>query len=221
MTRVLIVDDHPIVLQGCRRVLQDAGVCEVVEAGDAISGYRLFRRARPDVIIVDLSLQGNRLSGLDLIHRMRVHDPRVPILVLSMYSDPYIVSRSLDTGATGYVLKEAGPRDFLDAFQTVRCGKPYLNHDIAIQVAMLGSRRSEGALAELSPRELQTLTLLAEGKPYREIASDLNISYKTVANSCSQLKVKLGARNLPELIRIAVQQLATDSQALLKPKRTP
>jgi DNA-binding NarL/FixJ family response regulator len=215
------VDDHPIVLQGCRRVLQDAGVCEVVEAGDAISGYRLFRRTRPDVIIVDLSLQDNRLSGLDLIHRMRVHDPRIPILVLSMYSDPYIVSRSLDTGATGYVLKEAGPRDFLDAFQTVRRGKPYLNHDIAIQVAMLGSRRSEGALAELSPRELQTLTLLAEGKPYREIARDLNISYKTVANSCSQLKVKLGARSLPELIRIAVQQLATDPQALLKPKRTP
>ncbi|GAA4529781.1 response regulator transcription factor [Chelativorans composti] len=208
MNRVLLVDDHPIVLQGCRRVLEDAGVREVLEAGSAISGYRQFLRSRPDTVIVDLALNGNRLGGLDLIRRMRRHDSRVPILVLSMHTDPHIVSRALESGATGYVLKEAGPRDLLAAFQSVRAGKPYLNHEIAVQVAMLGPRRDAGPYGNLSPRELQLLTLLAEGKAYGEIATELNVSYKTVANSCSLLKEKLGARNLPELIRMAIQYVS-------------
>jgi two-component system invasion response regulator UvrY len=212
MTRVLIIDDHPIVLQGCRRVLQDAGVCEILEASSAVTGYRLYRRNHPEVVIVDLALQGNRLGGLDLVRRMRLHDSRLPILVLSMHSDPFIVSRALQAGATGYVLKDAGPRDFLDAFETVRNGKPYLNHETALQVALLGTRRSIGPLSDLSPRELQTLTLLAEGKPYRQIGLDLNVSYKTVANTCSQLKAKLGARNLPELIRTAIQYVSSSEQ---------
>jgi len=205
VTRVLIVDDHPMVLQGCRRVLEDAGLFEVVEANSAINGYRSFLRRRPHVAIVDLALHGNRLGGLDLIRRMRLQDRRVPLLVLSMHSDPHIVSRALESGATGYVLKDAGPHDFLEAFRAVRSGKPYLNHEIAVKVAMLGPRRGESVLGDLSPRELQTLTLLAEGKPYGEIAHELEVSYKTVVNNCSQLKAKLGARNLPELIRIAIQ----------------
>ncbi|HWK66677.1 MAG TPA: response regulator transcription factor [Rhizobiaceae bacterium] len=210
MTRVLIIDDHPIVLQGCRRVLQDAGVAEILEASSAVTGYRIFRRGNPEVVIVDLALQGNRLGGLDLLRRMRRHNSRVPILVLSMHSDPFIVGRALGAGATGYVLKESGPADFLEAFRTVRVGRPYLNHEIAVQVAMLGTRRNTGPLSELSPRELQALTLLAEGKPYNEIARDLGVSYKTVANTISQLKGKLGARNLPELIRMAVQFLSAE-----------
>lgn len=211
MTRVLLIDDHPIVLQGCRRVLQDAGVCEILEASSAVAGYRHYRRSRPEVIVVDLALQGNSLGGLDLIRRMRLYDNRVPILVFSMHSDPFIVSRALEAGATGYVLKDAGPRDFLEAFQTIRSSTPYLNHEIAVQVALLGTRRRSGPLSDLSPRELQALTLLAEGKPYSQIANDLNISYKTVANTCSQLKEKLGAHNLPELIRMAIQYVSFSS----------
>lgn len=205
MNRVLLVDDHPIVLQGCRSILEDAGLAEVVEASSAAMAYRMFLRSRPDTVIVDLALNGNRLGGLDLIRRMRRQDARVPILVLSMHTDPHIVRRALEAGATGYVLKEAGPRDLLAAYQSIRAGKPYLNHEIAVQIAMLGSRRDGGLYGSLSPRELQLLTLLAAGKAYGEIAQELNISYKTVANSCSLLKEKLGARNLPELIRMAIQ----------------
>lgn len=208
MTRVLLVDDHPIVLQGCRRILEDAGVDEVLEASSAAGGYRTFLRSRPQTVVVDLALNGNRLGGLDLIRRMRRHDSRVPILVLSMHTDPHIVSRALEAGATGYVLKEAGPRDLLAAYQSIRAGKPYLNHELAVQIAMLGSRRDGGRYGNLSPRELQMLTLLAEGKAYGEIAQELSISYKTVANSCSLLKEKLGARNLPELIRMAIQYVS-------------
>jgi DNA-binding NarL/FixJ family response regulator len=205
MTSVLIIDDHPIVLQGCRRVLLDAGVETVLEARDIVAGYRLYRRHRPDVVIVDLSLQGNGLGGLPLIQRIKAHDPRARILVFSMHSDPIIVSRALKAGAAGYILKDTSSKDLLEAFEKVRAGAHYLGGELAVQVALVGSGARRDPLAELTPRELQMLGLLAEGKPYGRIADDLGISYKTVVNTCSQLKHKLGAKNLPDLIRLAVQ----------------
>jgi two-component system, NarL family, invasion response regulator UvrY len=205
MTSVLIIDDHPIVLQGCRRVLLDAGVETVLEARDIVSGYRLYRRHRPDVVIVDLSLQGNGLGGLPLIQRIKAHDPRARILVFSMHSDPVIVSRALKAGAAGYILKDTSSKDLLEAFEKVRAGEHYLGGELAMQVALVGSGARRDPLADLTPRELQMLGLLAEGKPYGRIADDLGISYKTVVNTCSQLKQKLGAKNLPDLIRLAVQ----------------
>ena len=207
MSSVLIIDDHPIVLQGCRRMLQDAGVAAVLEARDAVSGYRLYRRHRPEVVIVDLAMQGSGLGGLPLIRRIRSHDPQARIMVLSMHSDPIIVSRALEAGATGYVLKDTSSEDLLKAFAKVQAGTPYLSGDLAMQVALAHTSARQNPLAELTPRELQILSLLAEGKPYGRIADDLNVSYKTVVNVSSQLKQKLNARNLPELIRTAVQLL--------------
>ena len=203
MTSVLIIDDHPIVLQGCRRMLEDAGVKTVLEARDATSGYRLYRRHRPDVVIVDLAMQGGGLRGLDVIQRMRSHDQRSRILVFSMHSDPIIAARALEAGATGYVLKDSD--ELMKAFDQVRTGTPYLSNDLAMQVALVRTGVRANPLADLTPRELQMLSLLAEGKPYGRIADELNVSYKTVVNACSQLKQKLNAKNLPELIRLAVQ----------------
>jgi two-component system, NarL family, invasion response regulator UvrY len=208
MTTVLVVDDHPIVLQGCRRMLEDAGVEVILEARDAITGYKLCRRHRPDVAIVDLAMQESGLGGLSLIRRIRTHDRRVRILVFSMHSDPTIVARALEAGACGYVLKDTSSEDFLKAFRAVMAGDPYLSHDLALQVALVRTPARNDPLAELTPRELQTLSLLAKGKPYGQIADELNVSYKTVANLSSQLKHKLEVRNLPELIRTAVQLLA-------------
>lgn len=207
MTSVLIIDDHPIVLQGCRRVLQDAGVETVLDARDLVSGYRLYRRHRPDVVIVDLALQGSGLAGLPLIQRIKAHDARTRILVLSMHSDPTIVKRALQAGATGYVLKDTAPEELVEALEKVRVGKPYLSSDLAVQVALTGNGAQSDPLAELTPRELQTLSLLAEGRSYGHITEEIGVSYKTVVNTCSQLKQKLGARTLPELIRMAVQHL--------------
>lgn len=211
MTSVLIIDDHPIVLQGCRRMLEDAGVTVVLEARDAVSGYRLYRRHRPDVVIIDLAMQGSGLGGLPLIRRISAHDRRVRILVFSMHSDPIIVARALEAGATGYVLKDTSSADLLEAFEKVRAGQPYLSNDLAMQVALAHTPARQNPLAELTPRELQTLALLAEGKPYGRIAEEINVSYKTVVNVSSQLKQKLDARNLPELIRTAVQLLSATS----------
>lgn len=209
MTRVLIVDDHPIVLQGCRRMLQDAGMCDVVEAHDADAGYRLYRSHHPEVVVVDLGMQDKGLGGLELIRRISAHDHRVRILVFSMHSDPVIVARALQAGATGYVVKDTSAENFIEAFESVRAGTPYLSGELAMQVALASTHERQNPLANLTPRELQTLSLLAEGKPYSRIAEELNVSYKTVVNVSSQLRQKLDSHNLPELIRAAVQLLSS------------
>src|SRR5215470_7040569 len=207
MSTVLIIDDHPIVLQAWRRMLQDAGVTDVCDARDVASGYRLFRRRQPELVIVDLSMQGRGLGGLPLIKRIRAYDPRTRILVFSMHSDPMIAARALEAGANGYVLKDASPDELIKAFEKVRAGTPYLSGDMAMQVALVRTGLRD-RLADLTPRELETLTLLAQGKPYGQIADELGVSYKTVVNMSSQLKQKLDARNLPDLIRLAVQLLS-------------
>jgi two-component system, NarL family, invasion response regulator UvrY len=211
MTTVLIVDDHPIVLQGCRRMLEDVGVTDVIEASDAASGYQLFSGKRPDIVIVDLGLHDTGLGGLQLIRRIRADDSTVRILVFSMHSDPVIVARALQAGATGYVVKDTSPENFIEAFKKVRVGSRYLSDDLAMQVAFANTPGRQSPLAGLTPRELQTLSLLSEGKSYNRIADELKVSYKTVVNLSSQLKQKLNAENLPELIRIAVQLLSGPS----------
>ena len=211
MTSVLIIDDHPIVLQGLRRVLEDADVKPVLQARDVTSGYRLFRRNRPDVIIVDLGMQGSVLGGLDVIRRMRSHEPSTCILVFSMHNDPTIVARALEAGATGYLLKDASSDELMKAFDQVRSGKPYLSEDLAMRVALLGTGVGLNPLVDLTSRESHMLSLLAKGKTYSSIAEELGVSYKTVVNACLHLKRKLGAKNLPELIRVAVRLLPAGS----------
>jgi two-component system invasion response regulator UvrY len=211
MASVLIIDDHPIVLQGCRRILQDAGVERIMEARDLVGGYRLYRRHRPDAVIVDLELHHRELGGLSLIQRIHAHDPRTRILVFSMHCDPAIVARALEAGALGYVNKDTSSAELVRAFEQVMAGTPYLSSEVAMDVALARTGLRRNPLDDLTPRELQTLTLLARGMPYGDIAEGLNLSYKTVANVCSELKRKLGATSLPDLIRIAVQSAPNGS----------
>jgi two-component system, NarL family, invasion response regulator UvrY len=205
MTSVLIVDDHPIVLQGCRRVLQDHSMAPIFEARDVETAHQLARQHQPDVIIVDLAMQGSGLGGLSLIRTIRASNPRARILVFSMHSDPIIVSRALQTGATGYLLKDTSSEDLVRAVESVAVGTPYLSADLATQMARVGADVARNPLADLTPRELQMLELLAQGKPYGRIAAELNISYKTVVNVCYQLRQKLDVHTLPELVRLSVQ----------------
>ena len=207
MTSVLIVDDHPIVLQGCRRVLQDRGMTPIFEARDVESASQLARQHQPDVIIIDLAMQGGGLGGLSLIRTIRANNSRARILVFSMHSDPIIVSRALQTGATGYLVKDTSSDDLVQAVESVAAGTPYLSSDLASQVALVDAEDARNPLADLTPRELQTLGLLAQGKSYGRIAAELNISYKTVVNVCYQLRQKLDVHTLPELVRRSVQLL--------------
>ena len=207
MTTALIVDDHPIVMEACKQLLCTAGVKEIGEASSPVDAYRAYRTLKPDIIISDLTIRTGILDGISFIRRLRLHDKKTPILVLSMHSDPMIIRRALEAGATGYLLKDAPSDEFLKAFHTVRSGKPYLSHEVASEIAFSETRLNQSPLQALTVRELQTLSLIAEGKSYGVIAEELNISYKTVANTTSQIKMKLGARSLPELMRIAIQHL--------------
>lgn len=206
-TLALIIDDHPFVLQGCARMLEDANIARVCQAASLADGYRQYRAQQPEVIIVDLSIRTATLGGLSFVRRLRRHDKKTPILVLSMHSDPMIIRRALQAGATGYLLKDAPSHEFLKAFDAVRKGRPYLNHEVASEIAFNETGSSANPLQALSVREIQTLSLISEGKSYGVIAEELTVSYKTVANTTSQIKMKLGARSLPELMRIAIQYL--------------
>jgi two-component system, NarL family, invasion response regulator UvrY len=209
---VLVIDDHPIVIQGLRCWLKDAHVKAVLEARDVTSGYRLFRRHHPDVVIIDLPIRGSLLGGLDVIRRMRAHDPRSCILVFSMHRDPAIAIRALKAGATGYMLKDAPPDEVIKALHQLRSGNRYLSDDLAMQVALSATGVDPKPLSTLRPRESQMLSLLAKGQAYSSIAKELNVSYKTVVNTCSQLRRKLNATNLAELIHAAVRLFPAESQ---------
>ena len=205
MTSVLVIDDHPIVLEGCRRLLVASGVTDVLEAGDVVAGYELFCHHRPDVVIVDLAMGKNGLEGLSLIQRINSYDPQAHILVLSMHKDQIIVSRALQAGARGYIVKDGAIEDLPNAIRTIREGDLYLGDDLALQVSLASESSGQNPLVALTPRELEMLTLLAAGKCYSSIADELSISYKTVGNIGSRLKRKLVAPNLAALVRKAVQ----------------
>ena len=208
MTQGLVIDDHPIVLEGCRQLLKFAGIKRIVQTQSLADGFRLYRSKKPDLIIVDLAMRTGALGGLSFIRRLRLHDTRTPILVFSMHNDPFIVSRALKIGANGYILKDTPSEEIMKAFEKVRDGAPYLSHELASAVAFMEARgKTTNPLRAITVRELQILSLLAEGKPYAQIATDLHVSYKTIANTCGQLKTKLGVHSLPELMRLAIQYL--------------
>ncbi len=207
MTSALVIDDHPVVLQGCKQLLIDAGVGTILQASSLAQGFRIYRAQRPDVIILDLAVKSGALGGISFIHRLRLYDRAVPILVFSMHRDPIVVRRAIDAGATGYIPKDTPFDEFARALARVRQGKRYLSSEVASDVVFMEARGGANPLKVLTTRELQTLSLLAEGKPYGAIAEELHVSYKTIANTCSLLKTKLRVGSLPELMRLAIQHL--------------
>ena len=203
---LLVADDHPIVIQGVRRLAEAAGVARVYEAPDIVTGYRLFHRHRPALVVADLSFRDDGLSGLSLIRRIRGLDPRARILVFSMHADPVLVSRALESGALGFALKDAGPEAFMEALAAVHAGQGYLPHALATDVAMLNRSARPAPLATLSARELQILSLLSQGKSYDAIASAMAVSYRTVINASSSMRKKLGVESRAGLVQIAVNR---------------
>lgn len=210
MTKALLIDDHPIVLDACKRLLERAGASHVVQASCMVDGFRQYRAMRPDVIVVDLSMRSGVLDGISFIRRLRVHDRTTPILVFSMHSDPVVVSRAFAVGGTGYLWKATNPDEFSKAFHKVLAGQRYVSHELASDIVFMEVNSKSNPLGELTVREWQTLSLLADGKSYGAIADELHVSYKTVANTASLVKSKLGAKSLPDLRRIAITHLPAE-----------
>ena len=204
--RVLIVDDHPIVISGCKALLAVDTACEVRDAADAESGQALYFAWKPDVAVIDLNLPG--LSGLEVCRRIRARDENARIIIFTMNDDPVFAARAIEAGAKGYIAKNDDPSLFIDAVRQVARGGVYLHPDMARQIAFLRTHSGPNKAASLNPREQEILRMLAAGRSMGDIADALHVSYKTVANNCTALKQKLGARSSMDLMRVAMEMSA-------------
>ncbi len=184
--RVLIVDDHPLVLSGCTAVLAVDPSLKVATATDEKSGFQAYSSQRPDVTIIDINLPD--LSGFELLRRIRKHDPEAAVIMLSMNDEAAFVVRSLELGAMGYLSKSDDPRLILKAIRTVRSGSTYIPPHLAQAVTLAAASIRTNPTAHLTQRELETLRLLAKGSKLGDAAAVLNVSYKTVANTAAILK---------------------------------
>jgi DNA-binding NarL/FixJ family response regulator len=202
-TKVLIVDDHPVVLSGCRSLFASDPSIRIEEAGDAKSGHRAFVQKRPDVTVIDINLPDT--SGFELMRRIRKDDPAARVIVFSMNDDPAFVVRAVEMGAQGYVSKGDDPRALVKAVRKVVAGDNFISPQLAAAVTFSAAVIKASPATQMSPRELEILRLLGRGDKIVEVAEALGISYKTVANTTSLLKQKLGAKNHSDLIRIAVE----------------
>ncbi len=157
----------------------------------------------PDVIVLDINLNGS--SGLELLRRLKSEEVPARIVMFTMHSEPSYAMRALKAGAAGYVSKSADADELVTAVKKVAVGDRYLDRLMASDL-VFSSAVTEDPLHNLSNREVEILRLLGEGKSFAEIASTFGIAYKTVANSCSRLKEKLGVERTADLIRLSVER---------------
>ena len=207
-TRILIVDDHPLVRESLTTLIQqqpDLSVCGEADSQDG--AMKAIAETSPDLVIVDISL--GRGSGLDLIKTIKADHPAVSILVLSMHDETIYAERVVRAGARGYVMKKESTKKVIDAIRHVMNGELYLSPDIMSSLAkkFVSGRLPTSALPvdDLSDRELEVFRLLGQGYETREIAYSLDVSIKTIQTYCARIKEKLRIRTGTELLREAIQ----------------
>jgi two-component system invasion response regulator UvrY len=205
--RVLIVDDHPIVASGCRALFADDPEIVILEAPDAESGERVFAARYPHVCVIDINLP--TVSGFELARRILARDESARIIMFSMNDDPAFAARAIEIGARGYVSKSGDPYDLVEAIREVSNGGTYLPPAIARSIAFAGPTYAKNPLSKLNSREMEILRLLSAGKSLSEIAWLVHSSYKTVANTSSIMRQKLGVRTSAELVRLAIESSLT------------
>ena len=201
--RILIVDDHRIVASGCRALFADEPGVVIQDASDAESGERAYREQRPDICLLDINLP--TVSGFELARRILEHDSSSRIIMFSMNDDPIFAARAIDIGAKGYVSKSGDPYDLVEAVHEVGKGGTYLPPAIAQRIAFAGPLLATSPLSKLTSREIEILRLLSAGKSLTEIAWMVHSSYKTIANTSSIMRNKLGLRTSAELVRFAIE----------------
>jgi DNA-binding NarL/FixJ family response regulator len=201
MTDILLVEDHAIVRSGIRRLLADRPAMTLREVATGEAALVSLRAGTFDLLILDLNLP--RLGGLELLRRIMAAYPALKVLVFSQHTEAVYASRAMEAGARGYVSKNAAPEELLEAIETVLAGGTAIERDIAQE---LGSREEDAYLRPLTQRDMEILRLLADGKSLSQIAEALGVAYKTVANTLSRIKDKLGVSQTADLIRIAIGQ---------------
>lgn len=201
---VLLVDDHPIVREGYRRLLErQPGFRVVGEADSAASAYQAYRKFSPDVVVMDLQLAGGA-SGLEAVRHIRQWDKRARILVVTMHDAAAYALKAFEAGACGFVTKGGEAAELVRAVETVARGGRALGDDIAREIAAERLAEGRSPLDDLGPRETEILRLVASGRTTDEIAGALHLSAKTVQNYHYQIKSKMGARTDAHLVWLAI-----------------
>jgi DNA-binding NarL/FixJ family response regulator len=204
--RILIADDHGVVAEGLKHLVEAEADMEVVACvGDGREAVQLARDVQPDVVLMDLSMP--ELNGADATRAILQRDPKCRVIVLSMYAQREYVRRALKAGAAGYVVKRSAAKEVVEAIRAVHAGQRYLSPRVAdVVLEDYSDDKQDDPLARLSAREREVLQLLAEGRAGAEIAQRLSLSQKTVETYRARLVEKLGIRDLAGLVRFAIQR---------------
>ena len=206
--RVFVVDDHPIVRHGLAELINrepDLAVCG--EAGDVHKALQSISALKPDILILDISLNGP--DGIELLKNVRLRDVALPVLVLSMHDESIYAERALRAGANGYIMKDEAPEKVLLALRRILGREVYVSDQVANKMLQVYIGRSSvlthTPVAGLTDRELEVFRLIGEGRATRQIAEELHLSVKTVESYQAHIKEKMSFRSARELMRHAVQ----------------
>ena len=205
-TRIMLVDDHPLVRRGLTELISDEDdltVCEQVPSAE--EALHVFGEAKPDLVIVDISLPG--MSGLELIKRLRTRDPSIKILVSSMHEESLFAERALRGGANGYVNKEEATENVVDAIRKILNGEVYLSEEMTQKMVsgVISGEATKSVVETLTDREFEIFRFIGSGLTARDISEKLHLSIKTVESHRDHIRHKLNLANSNELVCYAVK----------------
>ncbi len=206
--RILLADDHEMVRKGFRALLEKQSDCEVIgEATDGRETVKMAQELNPDVVVMDISMPN--LSGIEATRQIKTHNPSIKILALSVHSRGSVVGQIIQAGASGYLPKSSSVKEFQKAIHTIMRNRTYISPklmDSMVEYFQEEPAPNRISAENLTPREREVLKLIADGKTTKEISAGLCVSEKTVESHRYQIMHKLGAHNLAELIKFAVQE---------------
>jgi two-component system, NarL family, invasion response regulator UvrY len=205
MTRVIVIDDHPVVREGLKKIILDGSLQIAGEAADGEEALNVVRNNPCDVVLLDITLP--KKNGLEVLKQIKAELPRIPVLVLTMHSEDEYAVRMLRAGASGYLTKESTPTNLVAAIRKVVRGGRYVSPTLAEKLAFDLHADSDRPLHELlSDREYQILTMLSSGKTVSEIAAELALSVKTISTYRVRVLEKLQLKNNAEMTRYAIKE---------------
>ncbi|MFT6352126.1 response regulator [Neptuniibacter pectenicola] len=202
--KIIIADDHAVVRQGYSSLLSTMlAPCDVLEASNGDQAFSLCQTDRPDIVIMDVNMQG--ISGVEATRRILQRDSNINILFFSMYDESPVVAQAMEAGAKGYITKSCTPEILIDAVKKVAAGQLYVEHELAMRLAVTRPEQKDQRLKDMTQREFEIFVMLAQGCSVHQISEQLFISNKTVSNYTSILKSKLQISSTAELVHLAIE----------------
>mgnify|MGYP000038248597 CR=1 FL=1 len=202
--KIIIADDHAVVRQGYSSLLSTMlAPCEVLEASNGDQAFGLCQTEDPDIVIMDVNMPG--ISGVEATRRILQRNADINILFFSMYDESPVVAQAMDAGAKGYITKSCTPEVLIDAVTKVSSGHLYVEHELAMRLAVSRPEQKDQRLKDMTQREFEIFVMLAQGSSVQEISEQLFISNKTVSNYTSILKSKLQISSTAELVHLAIE----------------